>query len=95
VYNALKDKGQVTSYFGGQSCFIPTISALAMSSLDPNNQPDLYRNLTTAPTPPSLLQSYLYSATNDPHVTFTPQLSQWLLGQILLHGPQLTKGFPG
>lgn len=93
--DALQGIGSPQLYYG-QSCFIPTISALAMSTLDPNKQADLYLDLAAAdPVPPSLLASYLYSNENSPHVTFTPQLSQWLLGQILLHGPQLANGLPG
>jgi hypothetical protein len=72
----------------GQSCFIPTISALAMSGLDPTNGCDLYTNISSNP-PPSLLDDYTYSSSpqSDPHVTFTQELASWLYQQILDHGP--------
>jgi hypothetical protein len=81
-------QGSNPSVAFGQSCFIPTISALAMSTLDPTNEKDLYTNISQNPQP-SLLDAYTYSSSpqSDPHVTFTPQLAGWLYQQILENGP--------
>jgi len=63
------------------ACFIPVISALAMSTLDLYSEADLFQNLTVN-TPPSLLEAFQWDTQNDPHVTVTPGLAAWLLSQI-------------
>lgn len=67
-------------YYDG-ACFIPSISALAMTTLSPYQNTDLFRNLTVNP-PPSKLDAYLWDTTNNTHVTLTPQIAQWLLQQV-------------
>jgi hypothetical protein len=62
------------------SCFIPTISALAMP-LDPTKQADLYQDLSAHrfKTP---FTDYMFSELNTPHVTVTPEIKLWLLNRL-------------
>jgi hypothetical protein len=59
-------------------CFVPTISALSMSSLSVYSATQLVQNVTQTP---SDLDAWIGSA-NDPHVTVTAQTAQWLLSQL-------------
>jgi hypothetical protein len=63
------------------ACFIPAISALAMTTLNPYQNADLFRNLSINP-PPSKLDDYLWDTTNRRHVTLTPEIASWLLQQV-------------
>jgi hypothetical protein len=63
------------------ACFIPAISALAMTTLSPYQNADLFRNLTIN-TPPSKLDAYMWDTTNRQHVTLTPEIARWLLQQV-------------
>jgi len=59
-------------------CFVPTISALSMSSLSVYDNDDLTGSVEGGP---SDLDAWTGSA-NDPHVTITPDTAEWLLQQI-------------
>ncbi len=62
------------------STFIPTISALAMSTLDPYKEDDLDRNLIES-RPPSDLAAYQWSAKNTPHVQVNPEIERFIFSQ--------------
>jgi len=61
--------------------FMPAITGCALSQLNPLNQTDLYTDISTT-TSPSDLDAYTCSQENDPHVTITPYLAQWLLNEL-------------
>src|SRR5262249_34052338 len=63
------------------SCFVPTISALAMTELDPYLQKDLFMNIAKV-RPKSALDSYQYSSKNEPHSFVEPALNDWFCQQI-------------
>lgn len=65
-----------------QSCFVPTISALAMTGLDPYSQTDLFMDLTQGVPPKSALDIYKFSATNEPHATVEQEVNDWFCAQI-------------
>lgn len=71
------------------SCFVPTINALAMTTLTPYAQADLFIDLTQGPPPRSALDVYNYSSTNEAHGTVEQKLNDWFCEQIAL--PPLAK----
>ena len=70
-------------------CFIPTISALAASSVDPYKETDLYLDLTTE-TWSSPFTDYFWSSINTPHIFITPEINNWILAKLKIPvAPQL------
>jgi hypothetical protein len=69
-----------TLYYPG-ACFIPSISALAMTTLSPYQNADLFRNLASNPAP-SKLDDYVWDTFNNGHVTITPAIALWLLQHV-------------
>jgi len=66
------------------ACFIPTISALAMS-LSPYRQDDLYYDVDpiTNPHPPaSEFTAWFASESNTPHIEITPEIKNWVFQQF-------------
>lgn len=63
------------------ACFIPTISALGMSTLSPYRQADLVQDLRASPAP-TFFTAYMYSEANTPHVQVTPEIYRWLLERL-------------
>jgi len=65
-----------------KSCFMPMISALAIDGLDPLKPADLYYNAQAHGAPSVVLQESFFGETNDPHVTVTKDIAQWLLDRL-------------
>jgi hypothetical protein len=63
------------------SCFMPSITACALYNLSLYSNQDLYYNISLGGQA-SLLDEYLYSDNNCPHVTVTPEIASWLLQQL-------------
>ena len=61
--------------------FMPAISGCALSQLDPLTQAGLFFDINSGQSP-SDLDAYTASQENDPHVTVTPYLAQWLLTEL-------------
>ncbi len=63
------------------SCFMPSITACALYDLSLYNNGDLYYNISQG-NQASLLDAYLYSDQNYPHVTVTPAIADWLMQEL-------------
>lgn len=74
----LTDAGITTNISCETACFVPTISALSMSTLSTNNNSDLLGNVEQVPSD----LTYWTAASNDQHIAITPQTAAWLLQQI-------------
>jgi hypothetical protein len=66
----------------GDNCFVPTISAVSMSSLNIYSETDLYTNLTVNPPPASDLDAYLVNTQNSRHMYVDQTMANWLLSQL-------------
>ncbi|MDY7225586.1 esterase/lipase family protein [Hyalangium rubrum] len=78
ISSAVSQAGYDATMQYANGCFVPTISALSMSSLSVYSATQLVQNVTQTP---SDLDAWIGSA-NDPHVTITADTAQWLLSQL-------------
>lgn len=79
IATGLQQAGYNVTANASVGTFIPAISSQAMESLSPYDQSDLYADITNTT---SALDAHLADTTNDPHVTVTAAIAQFLLQQL-------------
>jgi hypothetical protein len=61
-------------------CFVPSVSAVAISDLD--QQGDLYADIEALPPDQSELDDFMLSSQNDPHSAMTPEIAEWVFDRL-------------
>jgi hypothetical protein len=86
VAQGLRDNGYNPNLFFGDSCFIPTVSALAMDKLYPDNNAALgtdVAGLFEVDKPGGTwLDKYTFSQSNQQHVAIDANLAGWIFGNL-------------
>jgi hypothetical protein len=65
-----------------RTCFVPTVSAIALQA-DPLAWPSgLFRDISTVKPEESRLDDYVCSSTNTEHSAVTPELADWVIDHL-------------
>jgi hypothetical protein len=86
VAQGLHDNGYNPNLIFGDSCFIPTVSALAMDKLYPDNNTALGTNVSSLfevnKAGGTWLDKYTFSNANQQHVAIDANLAGWIFGNL-------------
>lgn len=66
-----------------QTCFVPTVSAIALVGDHLTWPVDLYTDVSKLPPEASHLDDYLCNPTNSEHSEVTPELADWIVDQLV------------
>ncbi|MFF1543942.1 hypothetical protein [Streptomyces sp. NPDC058291] len=78
--DAMEKLGGTVDLRHEEVCFVPSVSAVAIRDID--TQDALYAKITEMSPEESELDDFVCSSTTTPHTGITPQLCEWLLGQL-------------
>ncbi|MFJ6844697.1 esterase/lipase family protein [Streptomyces griseoluteus] len=78
--DALEKAGAQVDLRHAETCFVPTVSAVALRDLD--QQKDLYLNVADADPDESEADDFVCSSTTTAHTAVTEELGTWLLDRL-------------